>query len=267
MNPDPSITYRGLLIPVRNPLMPRREGSRRNEDSLWPDTSGWTRAREAHEGADPRQAVWYRLDRRRTAHYPQLGIYPPHPPTNADGSPWPYTDAEMKTYWRVSLRRFNGAELPVDEPLHRNYLPPAGSPPDLAPVFFTRDGDNYMDNIERRFTFNGYAYRTGVVNNWAQRFINPNPIPDLVCYAQTRVYNRWSWDLFTQHWKVKIVRTQSVDPDPMQSTRWGYMLTELNRGVPAQAGDVAGDLTAERIKPVRDMLSAYSQEFVKEITH
>jgi hypothetical protein len=45
------------------------------------------------------------------------------------------------------------------------------------------------------------------------------------------------------------------------------MLSEVNKGVPGQASDVASKLTAERIKPVRDTLSAYSQDFVKEVTH
>jgi len=45
------------------------------------------------------------------------------------------------------------------------------------------------------------------------------------------------------------------------------MLSEVNKGVPGQAQQVASQLTAERLKPVRDMLNAYSQDFVKEVTH
>ena len=270
-SPDPRTAYRGELIPISpdflRELSRRGMSLRRESSNLWPDLAGWTRARKAEEGADPRQAVWYRVDRRRTAQYPELRIFAPHPPTYPDGSPWPYTDAEMKTYWHISMRRFNGAEKDADETLHRKYVGDGNGPsPALAPTFFTQAGDNYLDNIERRYTFNGYAYRTGKVANWAQRFINPNPIEDLVCYAQARVYNRWSWDLFTQHWKVKIMRVQSVDPDPQQSQRWQLMLSEVNKGVPGQAQQVASQLTAERLKPVRDMLNAYSQDFVKEIT-
>jgi hypothetical protein len=156
------------------------------------------------------------------------------------------------------LYRFNGAELEADDHLHRDYLPPAGQTPDLAPILLDRSvGDNLTEHIRQRFTFNGFAYRSGKVSEWADRFVNPNPVEDLVAYAQARVYNRWSWDLFTQHWKVKLVRTD----------RWKDLLAELDGGLPAAGSDVAGKLTAERLEPVRRMLAGYDDVFVKEVTH
>ena len=222
-----------------------------------PNLSGFTRATQSYEGADPREAVWYRVEPHRTAQYPQLGIFAPHPPVHPDGSPWPWTEAEKKTYFRVTLIRFNGAELENDETLSRAYLPPAGQTPNLAPILFGADGDNLVANVNARFTFNGFAYRDGKVHQWAVRFANPNPIENLICYAQARVYNRYTWDLFTQHWKVKLMRAD----------RWNELIPELDKGLPSEAGEVAADLTPERMDPVRQMLSAYSPEFVKEVTH
>jgi hypothetical protein len=199
-----------------------------------------------------------------------LGIFAPHPPFHPDRSPWPYLESEKKTYWHVSMRRFDGAELTPDTTLHRNYMPQPGEDPDIAPEFFTEQGDNLVENIESRFTFNGYAYRSGKATNWVQRFINPNPvvnqegIPELVCYAQARVYNWCSWDLFTQAWKVKLMRAQASYSD---SNRWGEMLGELNKGIPSQATQAFDGLTPEHVKPVRDMVNAYTADFVKEITH
>jgi len=253
--PEPSFFSNMAL---RNPTQPNIRAFSRSDMSR-PDLSQYTRAKEAYEGADPRLAVWYRVQKRRTAHYPQLGIFAPHPPIYPDGTPWPYTDAEMQDYYHVALVRFDGAELEADETLHRNYMPPAGALPSFAPILFNAaGGSNRVADIGAHFTFNGFAYRSGAVREWADRFANPNPIEDLVAYAQARVYNRWSWDLFTQYWKVKLMRTD----------RWADLPAELAKGLPAEAGsDLAAEFTEERLDPVRKMLNAYKPEFVQEVSH
>ena len=219
-----------------------------------PDLGLYTRSTQAVEGADPRLAVFYYVKEDKSAQYPQLGIFAPHPPLHPDGSKWPYTEAEKQTFYHVTLWRFNGAELDTDESLHRNYLPPAGGAP-LAPILFDRaTGDHVMANVNSRFTFNGYAYRSGAVREWGKRFVNPNPIEELVAYAQARVYTRYTWDLFTQHWKVRLMRTD----------RWKTILGELGTSVP---GDLGSKLTAEKMEPVRRMLEAYDDQFVAEVTH
>ena len=231
---------------------------------LWPNLSAYTRATQGHEGADPGRNVWYRVQRRRTYLYPQLGIFAPHPPLHEDGSRWPYTDAECKTYWQVRMIRFNGAEKAPDTTLHRNYMPPLGTDPDIAPTFFTQQGDNLVDNIENTFTLNGYAYRAAMATNWTQRFINPNPTEAVVCYAQVRVYNPVGWDLFTQNWKVKLMRTQD---SYSEGDRWAAMLRELNKGIPSQAAQAVDGLTPSHVKPVLDTVRGYTWDFVKEVTH
>jgi hypothetical protein len=234
----------------------------------WPSLTGYTRATQPYEGADPRRNVWYRVQRQRTAQYPELGIFAPHPPMHPDGSKWPYTEAEKQTYWQVTMRRFNGAELEPDTTLHRNYMPALGEDPDVAPVFFTDQGVNLVENIEGssgRFTFNGYAYRAARATNWVQRFINPNPTEAVVCYAQARVYNPVSWDLFTQAWKAKLMRAQFSYSE--NDNRWSVMLSELNKGIPSQAAQVVDGLDSKHVKPVLDTVSAHTPAFVQEITH
>ena len=225
-----------------------------------PNLSLYTRAQESWEGADPRYSVWYRVDRSKTASYSALGIIPPHPSTHPDGTRWPYTEAEKKTYFRVTLWRFNGAELEADTTLHRDYLPPAGEAP-LAPVYFDETAQKpTTDNIRTYFTFNGFAYRAGAVRDWASRFSNPNPLKDTIAYAQARVYmdGHYTWDLFTQCWKAKLVRT----------ARWKEDLVPLlDAAIPPEGAAVAGELTEERRKPVRDMLQAYDTDFILEVTH
>ena len=237
---------------------------------------GWQRSTQPQEGADPRQAVWYAVTKHWTYHFPQLGIFAPHPPVHPDGSKWEYTDpSDWKVYYRVQMRRFDGAELDTDEELHRNYLPPGGNAP-FAPIMFDLvTGEHTWENIDRYFTFNGFAYRSGKVRHWRKPteeegqttgFLNPNPIEELIAYAQARVYARYSWDLFTQHWKVKLMRTDrwkgGLRPDYRMVTT--NLVSELGKSVPGQLADV---LTRERIEPVERMVDAYDDQFVAEFTH
>jgi len=176
---------------------------------------------------------------------------------HADGSRWPYTEAEKQIYYHVDVWRFNGAELDTDEALHRRYLPPPGAEP-CAPILLDRTaGDHTWDTINTSFTFNGFAYVPGGVKEWGAKFANPNPIDKLIAYAQARVYARYSWDLFTQHWKVKLMRTD----------RWKHLLTELQSGAPAGGGEVAAALTRQRLEPVARLIQYYDEDFVQEFTH
>ena len=228
-----------------------------------PNLTGYTRATQSYEGTDPRHAIWYRVDERQTVHYPELGIFAPHPPLYPDGSRWPYNDGlkpagDYEIYYHVTVYRFNGAELETDGRLHRDYLPPVGQTPDFAPVLFDSvTGALTVANVRERFTFDGFAYRSGAVREWTRRFANPNPVEDTVAYAEARVHNRWSWDLFTQSWKVKLVRTE----------KWTELPDELNRPPPPGASDVASKLTAERLEPIVKVLQGYDEAFVREVTH
>jgi hypothetical protein len=257
---------------LRNPSQPN-PSTQQYGSMDQPNLTGWTRATQSYEGADPREAVWYRVDRQRRAQYPELGIYAPHPPVHPDGTRWPYTDAEKKTYWAVQIKRFNGAELQSKDTLHRDYLPPLGVTPDLAPILFDPgqyDASHRIPtqlDIDTNFTFTGFAYRDGKVHIWPTRpekpnslgFENPNPIDNVVAYAQAKVYmHRYaSWDTFTQYWKVKLITTH----------HWEDLPAELDKGLPSEGATLNDRLTPERLKPVRDMLTSYSPDFVKEVTH
>jgi hypothetical protein len=227
-------------------------------EPLKPLPTGWQRAEVPCKGADPRESVWYAVTGHWSTNYPALGIYAPHPPNYPDGTPWPYNPEDYKPFYRVTMRRFNGAEKnETDTTLLREYLPPAGSEPHLAPIQFNSVASQYTQGnaetlLHDYFTFDGFAYRSGVVQNWARLFVNPNPIEDVVAYAQARVYmHRYaSWDLFTQFWKVKLVR----------SDRWKEMIPLLHQSVPD--GELSGELTSDRLKPVADMLNAYDESFI-----
>jgi len=230
---------------------------------------GWQRSTEAQEGADPRHAVWYAVTKRWSTHYPRLGIYAPHPPIRPDGSAWKYTDpSDWKVYYRVTMYRFDGAELDTDEELHRNYLPPGGNAP-FAPIMFDlTTGRHTQHNVDDYFTLTGFAYRSGKVRHWAREegektgFRNPNPIDDLIAYAQARVYPEVArgWDLFTQDWKVKLMR---MDPD-----LWMGLRNQFNRSIPGEGAELNSVLTEERLEPVITMLEAYTnREFIEEFTH
>ncbi len=245
--------------------------------------AGYIRSTEPYDGADPREATWYRDTRQRTAQYPQLGIFAPHPPTHPDGTPWPYTDAEKHTYYGVRLIRFLGAELTSDTTLKRNYL---GQPADMWPIMLDPViGTNTVANVNDYFTLDGFAYRAGKVNYWAtptsgtlvgpqsglpvaQGFKNPNPIDQVIGYAQARVYNRYTWDLFTQYWKVKLMRTTNPPSAAgAQPSRWAWMQAQLKMGLPGGASELEGVLTPDHLKPVSDMLDSYDSTFVEEVTH
>jgi hypothetical protein len=279
--PDPRLTAKDPIIHWRRFGWPFDDQQTRADPSVPPATPGqipppppapqelaWHRADQANEGADPRLAVWYRVDRNKSANYPALGIIPAHPPVHEDGSPWPYDTADLKPYFTVTVWRFDGAELEDDTSLHRRYLPPAGQTPKFAPIELDPSAAGPPAAVMTKagqmqwYTFNSFVYLPGGVTDWAQRFVNPNPSDKTIAYAEAHVYNRISYDLFTQYWQTKLTRQD----------RWKElvpMLTQKNvpSGAPADASSVLDLINEERVKPVRDMLNAYDWEFVKQVTH
>jgi len=245
---------------LRNPEVPTIS-LRTYSDMESPDLSGWTRASESYEGADPRLAVWYRVQERKAPFYPQLGIYAEHPPIHPDGSPWPYTEAEMQTFYHVTLMRFDGAELEDDTTLHRRYLPPLGSTPPFAPILLTASGDkDPYANVLAHFTLTAFAHRPADATDWTGRFVNPNPVGKTLAYAEARVYSGRSsdgWNTFTQDWRAKLHCQE----------RWTDLLAELHRGLPSEAESLQAEFTDERLQPVEKLLGAYEEDFVKEVSH
>jgi len=251
-------------------------------DNMPPDNANppYIRGTQSYEGADAREAVWYRVVRRRVAQYPQLGIFAPHPPVHPDGSRWDYTDAEMHTVWHVQLLRFNGLEKDTDTTLSRQNVGDCNET--IWPIMLDPSvGSNTVTNVNNRFTLNGLAYRDGKVKYWAesaatqsrgptgmkpaQGFKNPNPIEQVIAYSQARVYNRYSWDTFTQHWKVKLMHLgNTASSEVPQENRWDWMKAEIHKSIP---GGLDDRLTPDRLQPVIDLLDAYDPTFVEEVTH
>ena len=280
--PDPKLTQRDPVMHWRPFNWPVDDQLMRGDPSVsWPPDPAiqpppppptqelaWHRSTLATEGADPRLAVWYRVDRHKSANYPALGIIPTHPPIHQDGSPWPYLDADMKPYLTITVWRFDGTELEDDTSLHRRYLPPVGTTPQFAPIQLLPDAVGPPAAVMTKagmmqwYTFNAFVYRPGSVSDWSARFTNPNPIDKTIGYAECHVYNRISYDLFTQYWQTKMTRQD----------RWKElipMLTQKNipQGAPADANTVLDQITAESVKPVQDMLNGYDWAFVRQVTH
>jgi len=219
----------------------------------------YKRATTPGEGADPRHDLWYRSRDRRTGHYPALGIYADHPP--------PYTEEEKETYFHNSLWRFDGADVGQEEELHRLYLPPVGNPPKMAPILLSRQfGRKTEANVRDFFTFVGFALTDGRSLVWPKIFPNPVPTDDkLVCYAQAEVFSSGyerrlddrGWDLFTQNWRVRIVRMD----------HWNWSRDTLAGGIPSGATVAGENLGDDIIVPVRKMIEMYPEEHVDLITH
>ena len=242
--------------------------------------SDHTRATTQGEGADPRHDLWYRSREARTYHYPALGIYADHPPVDDDGNDWPYDQGDYEPYYRNSLWRFDGAETQLETELHRRYLPPAGQPPQTAPILLASDacppseststassiGTGWEDvgtgnsepHVFNLFSFMGFAYLPGRSEVWPTIF--PNPVPTegkLICYAQCEVYNLTSWDLFAQNWRTHLVKMD----------HWNESLAMIEGGVPSIAEAANSEIDEEALEPVRQMLEQYTAEWVDKVSH
>jgi len=222
---------------------------------------GYTRATTQTQGADPRHDLWFRSRLARTPYFPQLGIIPDH------GPPW--DESDMRDYYRNSLWRFDGADVGEEKELKRDYLPPQGTAPRMAPIELRHDtGRKTRDNVFRSFTYMGFAADPGTSLAWPSVFVNPVPTDNrLICYAQAEVYNETGnaarfandsgWDLFTQNWRYRLIRCD----------HWEWARDQMNAGIPPEAkGDVL-NLTSEDLEPVTKMLEMYDPEFVKYMTH
>ena len=191
-------------LSLRNPQYPRER--LRVFDGFRDVPDGFTRATTMGEGADPRHDLFYRSQERKTANYHQLGIIPPHPPRYDDGSPWPYTEAEMQIYYHTALWRFDGADIGPEVELDRRYLPPVGQPPRMAPILLSRTtGTNTTENVFNNFSFVGLAFKRGESLAWPEVFVNSVPTDEMIiAYAQCQVYNefgpndrRSGWNTFS----------------------------------------------------------------------
>ncbi|MBN2584240.1 MAG: Tad domain-containing protein [Planctomycetes bacterium] len=240
--------------------------------------SGYTRATEQEQGADARHDLWYRSTEQKTYHYPQLGIYAPHPPYDADGNSWSYDASDYQTYYRNDLWRFDGAEVALDTELHRRYLPPVGQPPRTAPIILAKEGcpsnetrttdsgaitdesgqESTEEHIFDYFSFMGFAYRTGRSPFWPGIFRNPLTADgQMVCYGQTQAFNLTSWDLFAQNWRTHLVKMN----------HWNESLDMIEAGFPGEATLARDALDSEMLEPVRLMLEQYDADFVDLISH
>jgi len=165
----------------------------------------------------------------------------------------------------------------LETELHRRYLPPAGQPPQTAPILLASDacpasertstiGTGWEDvstgesapHVFHNFSLMGFAYMPGRSEIWPRVFTNPVPTEDkLVCYAQSEVYNLTSWDLFSQNWRTYLVKMD----------HWNESLKMIEAGVPSIADLANSEIDDEMLEPVRQMLEQYTADWVDKISH
>lgn len=77
----------------------------------------------------------------------------------------------------------------------------------------TNRSTNYLASVKRELNYLGIAWRPTESIFMQARFRNPQ---DYVCaYGQARVFNSTSFDLFTQDWRVKLVKADLLDTDQL----------------------------------------------------
>ncbi len=97
-----------------------------------------------------------------------------------------------------------GEDVPVTDPCNW------GGGADLpAPILLdTSEGDYTPDSDEgirrSRFSFFAAARKSAASPVWPQRFGDANPSGKMVAVAQAKLFNKYSWDLWTQGWQVRL---------------------------------------------------------------
>jgi len=174
--------------------------SDRNVDSardVWRDLSGT-------ESAD--RVWWY--DRRVKTYDPDdMGADRSCPTDGSDPPDEP--GAEPRPFWyyhRYEKWSFGGALMDTDtyDTVDNDRL--MGDKSGYYPILL----DTSQAGIRQRYDLGVWEYIAfgidgGHAKLWSRVFGNPNPAEKNIAYAQVRVHNPTSWDLFTQDWRATLV--------------------------------------------------------------
>jgi len=178
----------------------------------------------------------------------EIGIEPlPVNPLDPNGD-LQYQTVYMVAYWiwgGIDI----GPEVEVRDP--SNYSDTGNLP---APLLLdTSAGDYDPDNLNpdegfRReaFTFLGVARKGNRSPAWPQRFSSGSPIDSLVAVSQAKLFNKQSWDLWTQHWEVQLAPV----------SQWQDWTDRLEAGladVPLTNGQVDPDEVVHMLEYLRRM--------------
>lgn len=154
------------------------------------------------------------------------------PPDKVPPEAVPYWD-----YHNFRKHFFLGALMDVDRYTTVSDERLMGDKSEFAPYVLNQDAAG----IRTRYgygvwEFIAYASAGGSAKLWSRRFYNPSPTGTNLAYAQVRVHNPSSWDLWTQNWQVRIVpasHVAQVDParfsgDLARYAQWRSNLTEAD---------------------------------------
>jgi hypothetical protein len=101
------------------------------------------------------------------------------------------------------------------------------------------DQDHDLSFRRKMFTYLGVVRKDHAAPVLSQRFSNINPVGGIITMGQAELFNKCSWDLWTQDWRVQLVPV----------TKWADWIARLEEGV-ADAGATNGMVTEAEIETV-----------------
>jgi hypothetical protein len=128
----------------------------------------------------------------------------------------------------------------------------------------TSNGDPYDEDHDlggRRalFTFLGVARKNHSAPVVPQKFTNPNPLRGMVAVAQAEVFNKTSWDLWTQDWQVQLVPVSNWGPAEGAAVssppgNWVWQLDVTNPAVREQLQMVTNLVSEQEVQKIFDYM-------------
>jgi len=185
--------------PGRDPVEPNHQVLQRQD---WQQVGTW---------------VWRFQDQQRTPDPFHIGALPGSPPDgyyDADQRPprRPYWD-----YWQWQVWSFGGALIDEEEYLPQENERLRGDKQRYFPLLLAGSAGpdtRWGPAAWRVWEVLGFAWSSSSGRVWTKVFQNPNPTQASMAFAQARIYNPAAWDLWSQHWRVKLVpATHLLDVD------------------------------------------------------
>ncbi len=124
---------------------------------------------------------------------------------------------------------------------------------DLTDGDYTPDNPDSDEGVRRsRFTFLAAARRSAASPVWPQRFGNANPSGKMVAVAQAKLFNKYSWDLWTQAWQVRLTPVSKWND-------WRDVILNSSADLDANM-----QLEAYTVREIYDYLSSIDETFAEK---
>ncbi len=157
--------------------------------------------------------VWRFQDQQRTPNPFHIDGLAGSQPDGEDANGKPFWD-----YWQWQTWSFGGALIDEDQYSPEENERLAGDKSEYFPLLL----DDPAAGVHTRWgaaawriwEVLGFAWKSPKARVWSRVFSNPNPTKASMSYAQVRIYNPAGWNLWSQHWRVKLVpATHLLDVD------------------------------------------------------